>query len=541
MNNTNLKLLENGSDEDVGKLLKEFNSQHAKSFVFPDVSKEIKQQIISALIMRLEKSSARVCHASCLETMRVLSREKSGFDAMTTESALNLFVRHAGLDCRESDASPTIQDVNVMLEAQKCLCNIIFNSPAAQRICSMNGCVEGIVMRLKTYKDPELIHDIKFYDMRILFLLTALCADIRPRVRAEHHGLTYLIEVLDLTLRDAEERSAPLTDQDVDLACEILKILFNLTVSLDKQNLDEEEEAHFMRLVSVLHDLLTVSTTSKDKHEELQSHTVNLLTNMPADSYEELLAPMIEIEAAGGEKQDIEYDGKNMGAILALLDFLQKRLEKPQRSLKESLTPILHCLCECCRANRPIRKFCRIKVLPYMRGEVRNLPEDGNSLRNKLCKLLTSPVSEVKDLCADFLFVLCKENVARFVKYTGYGNAAGLLAQRGLMCGGRGSTPYESESEDSETEEFTDLKEMVNIVTGRWEEDKPDPMANMTEEQKEYEAMQLVNQLDKLHRDGFIQPVGLGEDGKPKPIGHILELQSAANQNASSEQQEEDE
>ena len=44
-------------------------------------------------------------------------------------------------------------------------------------------------------------------------------------------------------------------------------------------------------------------------------------------------------------------------------------------------------------------------------------------------------------------------SVNRFVKYTGYGNAAGLLAQRGLMCGGRGATNYSSES-DSDTEEY---------------------------------------------------------------------------------------
>ena len=40
----------------------------------------------------------------------------------------------------------------------------------------------------------------------------------------------------------------------------------------------------------------------------------------------------------------------------------------------------------------------------------------------------------------------------------------------------------------------------VNPITGRYEEPKPSPMEGMTEEQKEYEAIQLVNQLDKLQR-----------------------------------------
>ena len=40
-------------------------------------------------------------------------------------------------------------------------------------------------------------------------------------------------------LRDSEARQSSLTDQEVDLCCEILKILFNLTASMDKNKLDE--------------------------------------------------------------------------------------------------------------------------------------------------------------------------------------------------------------------------------------------------------------------------------------------------------------
>ena len=80
-------------------------------------------------------------------------------------------------------------------------------------------------------------------------------------------------------------------------------------------------------------------------------------------------------------------------------------------------------------------------------------------MRNKLCRLLTSPVTDVKDLVADFLFILCKENVSRLIKYTGYGNAAGLLASRGLMLGGRGKGNYSSESEDSDTDEYREVKD----------------------------------------------------------------------------------
>ena len=46
--------------------------------------------------------------------------------------------------------------------------------------------------------------------------------------------------------------------------------------------------------------------------------------------------------------------------------------------------------------------------------------------------------------------------VGRFIKHTGYGNAAGLLARRGLMMGGTTETEYTSSDDDSETEEYSE-------------------------------------------------------------------------------------
>ena len=65
-------------------------------------------------------------------------------------------------------------------------------------------------------------------------------------------------------------------------------------------------------------------------------------------------------------------------------------------------------------------------------------------------------VHPVDRMAAEFLFSLCKENASRLIKYTGYGNAAGLLMAHGLLTGGRseGEGDYSSESEESDTEEY---------------------------------------------------------------------------------------
>ncbi|OTF80782.1 hypothetical protein BLA29_014279 [Euroglyphus maynei] len=53
----------------------------------------------------------------------------------------------------------------------------------------------------------------------------------------------------------------------------------------------------------------------------------------------------------------------------------------------------------------------------------------------------------------------------------------------------------------------------------------------MTEEQKEYEANRLVNAIDQLQRSGIIQPCRIGDDGRPQPVEHILQLQEEYQRN----------
>ena len=46
----------------------------------------------------------------------------------------------------------------------------------------------------------------------------------------------------------------------------------------------------------------------------------------------------------------------------------------------------------------------------------------------------------------------------------------------------------------------------------------------MSEEQKEYEAMRLVNLMDKMDRLGVVQPARVGVDGKPEAVSHVCQL-----------------
>lgn len=58
-----------------------------------------------------EKANSRLL-VSCLEAIRLVSREKSGLEAVSSERALKLLTSYAGLDvsCAGLDEPVTIQD-----------------------------------------------------------------------------------------------------------------------------------------------------------------------------------------------------------------------------------------------------------------------------------------------------------------------------------------------------------------------------------------------------------------------------------------------
>ena len=83
----------------------------------------------------------------------------------------------------------------------------------------------------------------------------------------------------------------------------------------------------------------------------------------------------------------------------------------------------------------------------------------------RLIRHMTASSSGIEDVVSDFLFVLCKESVRRFIKHVGYGHAAGLLMSRGLLGGGASpNVDSYSPDEDSDTEEY---KESVARWAGR--------------------------------------------------------------------------
>ncbi|KAJ8402554.1 hypothetical protein AAFF_G00366370 [Aldrovandia affinis] len=458
-------------------------------------------------------------------TMEALTEHDCTNTRPDAHSVLTRGKRDSGREREEEDEEGQDEREVWRKEAMKALCNIIYNSQKAQERASILRLLSGLSERLKKGTQAPEPSSSQFYELRLLFLLTAL----RPELRAQLHqerGVSMLTTALEqcLEVQWGEEyevlidpTARPVSKEVSQRAMEILKTLFNITYSVRRQKPDEEDAALYRHLAAVLRHCLLLLCDGEERTEELQGHTVNVLSALPLQCLDVLLS----VRLSEGSR---EWEGVNMDCVHTLLVFMQKRLDRGQ---KEKLTPVLNLLMESSRAHKETRHYLRQQILPPLR-DVANRPEQGPTVRGQLVRLMTHVDTDIKYCSAELLFVLCKENVSRFVKYTGYGNAAGLLAAWGLLSGGsrvgaRSAVggQYSSDS-DSDTEEYRQAKGRINPVTGRVEEEQPDPMEGMTEEEKEEEARKLINMFNRLSHDNIIQPMGVTTDGRLAPLSGQL-------------------
>ncbi|XP_069484364.1 synembryn-B isoform X2 [Ambystoma mexicanum] len=517
--------------EETEAALRQYTKETCNIFKFDPADEDKRKLLCERVLNLLEKGTKTSCQIACLEALRILSRDKKILQPVTTKRNMQTLMGLARLEPSE-DTLGEVADFPVIVESLKCLCNIVFNSAVAQKLSLELNLAAMLCNLLKKCKGQPMVHVIKCFDLRLLFLLSLLHNEIRTQLRNELQALPLLTEALESSFRITwtetyvvlpQENSPPLALQETDCAIEALKALFNVT--LESWNVHSESEAHqFRYMAAILRHCLLTKGPSEDKTEELHSNTINLLSNVPVSCLDVLIS-------TSKEEESLKYNGMNMDAIQVLLDFMEMRIDKGCSYL-EGLTPVLSLLTQCSRSHRPIRKFIKAQVLPPL-TDVSNRPEIGTTVRNKLVRLMTHVDLGVKQFAAEFLFVLCKERVDSLLKYTGYGNAAGLLAARGLLAGGRGERWY-SDDEDTDTEEYKSAKPNINLITGHLEEPMPNPMDEMTEEQKEYEAMKLVNMFDKLSREEVIKPMGVRADGTMAPLEETIS-QYQANENSSSD------
>lgn len=189
------------------------------------------------------------CQKTCLETLRILSRDKRVLAPVATREGMlilgGMARLHAGEEEGGDNQKSSQEDVlseeeeRVVVEALKCLCNVVYNSPAAQQVSVDVKLANGLCASLRTARTWH--HEVGLFTLRLLFLLSALVSDLRGVLRREWHAVRLLTEVLEHTLdvrwvgpyevASPDPQGLPVPAEDNERAMEALKALFNLTLS----------------------------------------------------------------------------------------------------------------------------------------------------------------------------------------------------------------------------------------------------------------------------------------------------------------------
>lgn len=498
------------------------------------------RQILNELFENIDKyDKARV--TSLLSEFRILTRSKSLTNDLLDRRCLQLLV-----DCSKAGHP----------EAQKCLSNLILNYNQV-REALVQPYVDCVDSRLKVFiKDSTIVPskatitgqnsstrdentpaqeatvgtvsssselcEILYYDLRIIFLLSALCAGSRANIRDR-----LLESILLLTLSESKN----LSKENHLLIIECLKTLFNLT--LDKCT-------NIQLAVQVIKQLFSIVGIDQDQEidiEDLQHQESGQQRQL--DPTDQMLVNLIHLLTNMPEKVYHELSDDDVDKVLQHLDEQLKSFTN-RGSFRDTVLPVLNACANICKYKEDVRKRW-FKEIIESTTDFKERPEECNTLRGRIVRLMTSVDVHLKDIAAEFIYALCGKDVEKLITYTGFGNSAAYLATRGLLSqSARRSMQQSDDSTESRIHEVNDSEDVergdkstngknqpqarLNPITGRLEGPKRSPMEGMSEEEKEWHAHELANAISKLTRLGVMKPMSVNENGQ------TVELNPESNQ-----------
>lgn len=94
------------------------------------------------------RKNALDIYPDCLASIRILSRDKTHLNQAITTDQFDMLLNIANI----GNHNENISDPAIIVEALKCLCNLVYQSTNCQMMCLKNAAIDGIVRRLRTYK-----------------------------------------------------------------------------------------------------------------------------------------------------------------------------------------------------------------------------------------------------------------------------------------------------------------------------------------------------------------------------------------------------
>ncbi|TKR72539.1 hypothetical protein L596_019971 [Steinernema carpocapsae] len=493
---------------------------------FPDIKEATKKAYADFIVANFENLS-EPCQCNILSLLRILCRDDTGLGSLLTDKVCKIMM---------STAFPPSKSerVKALVEAEKCIINSLFHSMLARDVFSASyeepllSRVETLFFKISTGAFTEhqlhlaaylklisddLLEQLFFFDLRLCFVLCATQNKVLNAWGMSEPSFAMFYNILEFCTKGIFD-GKQMTKSEDERSNECLKIIYNI---LCCPQFDQSTKT-----AKTCADLGKKLILAENVPEATKQNVVNILYRL--DKHLGKCSTKLDEEALKTADPEHVYEGYDVTFPTAVLKSLEDKLDnspKEDVGLLVSYFAVLHYICA---ASKGARRYCRLKVLPPLTAtDVQARPDEGNSLRAKIIRTMMNGAS-AGEMAAEFLFTLCKQSPGRMMKYCGLGHAAGLFANKGLF-GNLNRVRNESDSEDSQTEDYKEVEHQVNPVTG-FINPARDTSAwdNMSEEQKEYEAMKLVDAMSKLMDTGVIQPGTIGPDGKPKAVSHVCEL-----------------
>lgn len=352
------RVLDSGSIADWTAALTRLNVSYASKFQFSE-TESVRNRLVGSLMSLLRETDNPTIgsdfQAASLQALRIICRETVGIDDLTSPEGIKVVCNLAGLLEEVTDCST--DRMKVQEEALKCLSNLLLKSPPLARVCHAQGVLQGILRRMGRHDDVRLSRGVRFFDARLLFLVTALTVETRSVVNQELSGIPTLVTALELCVLECSGRLAEFSEEKAVLASELLKILYSLTMEL--KNPEGEDFDALGRLVRVVR--LVLLSEHAGWSTGVRSHAINILINMPGGCVA-MLVPSISAgdDASTARSVYEEFDVSAVDAVMA--DLSAVLADVGSMPSTDAAVPILTAVRTVARTCRIIRKYMRAKV-----------------------------------------------------------------------------------------------------------------------------------------------------------------------------------
>jgi len=316
----------------------------------------------------------------------------------------------------------------VIEEALKCLVNIIVkNDPCKFKFVELGG-LEKSVGLLKEHE--SLTAAVLFPLGRLLFAVSAPKEESKEvdEIRQKLKDLGTIQIMAQVMKNEVHKQDFPISISAV--LSEALQVLFNLTLELGPLGGNKMDyKQYFPNFGSVIEDLVKILhiPTENPAIIKLKTHVISCLINIPP----------VHI--------GVIFTNNSEKTVHMLIRLLELQLNDEQDPT--ALTPTLMVLTTIAHYMTDIRRYMFKQLFPDrdLENEEPSSPSidleeklrNSNTLGNKIIKHMTSLNMALKYFANEILFQLVEEDAQVFIKLTGFGNAAGLLAMRNLFGMGK--------------------------------------------------------------------------------------------------------